>query len=86
MKLIRDEQKLLGSYYYQKIGQRIDLRGTIDQASNVLLEEFDRDKPTGIFKGLWTVDDLNTRPGDGSESGVENSARHARYRGGRRRR
>ena len=56
MKLIRDEQKLLGSYYYQKIGQRIDLRGTIDQASNVLLEEFDGDKPTGIFKGLWTVD------------------------------
>jgi hypothetical protein len=57
MKLIRDDQKLLGSYYYQKIGKRIELRGTIDQASNVLLEEFDADKPTGIFKGLWSIDD-----------------------------
>ena len=58
MKLIREGQKLLGSYYYQKIGQKIDLRGTIDQANNVMLEEFDdKGKQTGVFKGLWTIDE-----------------------------
>ena len=58
MKLIREGQKLIGSYYYQKIGQKIDLRGSIDQASNVVLEEFDdKGKPTGVFKGLWTIDE-----------------------------
>ena len=58
MKLNREGQKLIGSYYYQKIGQKIDLRGTIDQANNVVLEEFDdKGKQTGIFKGLWTIDD-----------------------------
>jgi hypothetical protein len=58
MKLIREGQKLIGSYYYQKIGKKIDLRGTIDQANNVTLEEFDdKGKPTGVFKGLWNIDE-----------------------------
>lgn len=58
MKLIREDQKLIGSYYYQKIGKKIDLRGTIDSANYVTLEEFDSTgKQTGIFKGLWTTDD-----------------------------
>lgn len=58
MKLIREGQKLFGSYYYQKVGQKIDLRGTIDQANNVSLEEFDdKGTQTGIFKGLWTIDE-----------------------------
>ena len=56
MKLIRDGQKLSGSYYYQKVGQKIDLRGNIDQTNNLLLEEFDPSgKQTGVFKGLWTT-------------------------------
>ncbi|HET6671418.1 MAG TPA: DUF3298 and DUF4163 domain-containing protein [Pyrinomonadaceae bacterium] len=58
MKLIREGQKLIGSYYYQKIGKKIDLRGTIDQANNVTLEEFDdKGKQTGVFKGLWNLDE-----------------------------
>jgi len=58
MKLIREGQKLIGTYYYQKVGQKIDLRGTIDQANNVALEEFDdKGKQTGVFKGLWTIDE-----------------------------
>jgi hypothetical protein len=58
MKLIREDQKLIGSYYYQKIGKKIDLRGTIDPANNITLEEFDgTGKQTGVFKGLWTTDD-----------------------------
>lgn len=58
MKLIREGQKLMGSYYYQKVGQKIDLRGTVDQANNLTLEEFDdKGKQTGVFKGLWTIDE-----------------------------
>lgn len=58
MKLFRDGEKLLGSYYYQKIGKKIDLRGSIDQYSNVVLEEFDASgKQTGTFKGLWSTDE-----------------------------
>ncbi|MGI8735516.1 MAG: DUF3298 domain-containing protein [Pyrinomonadaceae bacterium] len=58
VKLIRDGEKLLGSYYYQKIGKKIDLRGSIDQYSNVVLDEFDASgKQTGTFKGLWSTDE-----------------------------
>ena len=58
MKLIREGEKLIGSYYYQKIGQKIDLRGTIDATNNVVLEEFDdKGARTGVFKGLWTVNE-----------------------------
>jgi hypothetical protein len=58
MKLIREDQKLIGSYYYQKVGKKIDLRGTIDPANNVMLEEFDdKGKQTGVFKGLWNIDE-----------------------------
>ena len=54
MKLLREADKLSGSYFYQKVGTKIDLRGTVDQNGNVLLEEFDSaGKQTGIFKGVW---------------------------------
>lgn len=57
MKLMRKGDKLTGSYFYQKVGTRIDLRGTVDQNGNVTLEEFDpAGKPTGVFKGIWTQD------------------------------
>ena len=61
MKLVRTGDQLAGSYFYQKIGTRIDLRGNVDKDGNLTLEEFDKSgKQTGFFKGLWTVD-----PGDG---------------------
>ena len=57
MKLVRTGDSLSGSYFYQKIGTRIDLRGNVDQQGNLTLEEFDKGgKQTGIFKGLWQVD------------------------------
>jgi hypothetical protein len=57
MKLMRESDKLTGSYFYQKLGTRIDLRGTIDQNGNVTLDEFDSaGKQTGVFKGIWTQD------------------------------
>ena len=58
MKLIREGEKLMGSYYYQRIGQKIDLRGSVDSTNNLTLEEFDpTGKQTGVFKGLWSVNE-----------------------------
>ena len=57
MKLVRTGDQLAGSYFYQKVGNRIDLRGTVDKDGNLMLDEFDSSgKQTGMFKGLWTVD------------------------------
>src|SRR5215207_4855003 len=57
MKLVRTGDQLAGSYFYQKVGSRIDLRGSVDKDGNLTLEEFDKSgKQTGMFKGLWTVD------------------------------
>jgi hypothetical protein len=54
MKLRREGEQLSGSYFYQKVGTRIDLRGSVDKDGNVTLEEFDpAGKQTGVFKGLW---------------------------------
>ncbi|HZE68654.1 MAG TPA: DUF3298 domain-containing protein [Pyrinomonadaceae bacterium] len=56
MKLIRERDKLTGSYFYQKIGTRIELKGSVDNNNQVALEESDSSgKQTGIFKGLWTA-------------------------------
>ena len=57
MKLVRTGDQLLGSYFYQKVGTKIELRGTLDKEGNVLLEEFDSGgKQTGVFKGIWKPD------------------------------
>jgi hypothetical protein len=57
MKLVRTGDQLAGSYFYQKIGTRIDVRGNVDKDGNLTLEEFDKGgKQTGIFKGIWQVD------------------------------
>src|SRR5215208_5432596 len=57
MKLVRNGDVLTGSYFYQKVGTRIDLRGSVDKDGNLTLEEFDQSgKQTGLFKGLWSVD------------------------------
>ncbi len=54
MKLQREGETLNGSYFYQKVGQKIDLRGTVDKDGNLTLDEFDASgKQTGTFKGQW---------------------------------
>ncbi|MEP6742752.1 MAG: DUF4163 domain-containing protein, partial [bacterium] len=56
MKLVREGDKLTGTYFYQKVGTKIDVRGTIDSGGNVVLEEFDANgKQTGVFKGVWNT-------------------------------
>lgn len=71
MKLVREGDKLTGSYFYQKVGTRISLRGTVDKDGNLTLDEFDpQGKQTGVFKGLWTVkaeDGLITLAGNWSK-------------------
>src|SRR6476659_10682019 len=57
MKLVRTGDQLAGSYFYQKVGTRIDVRGSVDKDGNLTLEEFDKSgKQTGLFKGLWSID------------------------------
>src|SRR5918995_1864349 len=57
MKLVRTGDQVAGSYFYQKVGTRINLRGNVDKDGNLTLEEFDQaGKQTGLFKGIWTVD------------------------------
>lgn len=57
MKLVRADPQLSGSYFYQRIGTRINLKGTIDPDGKFVLDEFDpAGKQTGVFKGVWTVD------------------------------
>ena len=57
MKLVRNGDQLSGNYFYQKVGTKIDLRGSVDKEGNLLLDEFDAGgKPTGSFKGIWRSD------------------------------
>jgi Protein of unknown function (DUF3298) len=57
MKLTRTGDQVAGSYSYQKVGARIDLKGTVDKDNNVTLEEYDSGgKQTGLFKGVWITD------------------------------
>jgi len=52
MKLVRTGDQLAGSYFYQKVGTRINLRGNVDKSGNLTLEEFDQaGKQTGFSKG-----------------------------------
>ena len=57
MKLVRTGDQLAGSYFYQKVGPRINVRGNVDKDGSLTLEEFDpAGKQTGIFKGIWAID------------------------------
>lgn len=54
MVLLRDGERVTGTYMYPKIGKDIALTGTIDKDGNVNLTEADETgKQTGIFKGKW---------------------------------
>jgi hypothetical protein len=57
MKLVRTGDQLAGSYFYQKVGTRINVRGNVDKDGSLTLQEFDQaGKQTGQFKGIWTID------------------------------
>jgi hypothetical protein len=61
MTLLRDGERLSGSYFYPKIGKDIQLKGTIDKSDNVELTESDETGAnTGIFKGKWKPSTVET--------------------------
>src|SRR2546423_763568 len=54
MQLVRDGDRLNGTYFYPKVGKNIALTGTVDKDNNVTLAEADEaGKQTGVFKGKW---------------------------------
>ena len=54
MALVRDGDRLTGTYFYPKVGKNIALSGTVDKSGTVDLRESDESgKETGIFKGKW---------------------------------
>jgi hypothetical protein len=54
MRLTRDGDNLTGNYSYDKVGTKIDVKGTIDKDNNLTLDEFDSGgKQSGQFKGTW---------------------------------
>ena len=54
MQLLRDGERLTGTYFYPRIAKNISLTGTVDKDNNVTLTEADdAGKQTGVFKGKW---------------------------------
>jgi hypothetical protein len=54
MQLLRDSDRLSGTYFYPRVGKNIALTGTVDKDNNVTLTESDdTGKQTGVFKGHW---------------------------------
>lgn len=54
MTLDRDGDQLSGTYFYQKVGTDISLKGSINAHGDFTLNEFDSaGKQTGEFKGKW---------------------------------
>lgn len=57
MRLVRDGDQLGGAYSYVKVGTELSLKGSVDRAGNLTLQEFDASgTQTGLFKGKWKDD------------------------------
>src|SRR5438105_755222 len=54
MQLLRDGDRVNGTYFYPRVGKNIALAGSVDKDNNVTLTESDESgKQTGVFKGHW---------------------------------
>ncbi len=54
MTLLRDGERVSGTYFYPKVGKNIELSGMIDKDGNLELRvKDDSGKETGVFKGKW---------------------------------
>ncbi len=57
MSLVRDGDRVTGTYFYPRVGKNIALTGTINSAGDVELTEADETgKQTGVFKGKWQLE------------------------------
>ena len=94
MTLLRDGERLTGTYFYPKVGKNIDLSGAIDKDGNVSLNESDDSgKQTGVFKGKWKpatdspdpalnkIDGKWSRPDGAVRGGSRTDAGTKRWRG-----
>lgn len=58
MQIVREGDKLSGSYFYTKIGKPLKLSGRIEKDGKFTLDEFDESgKKTGVWSGTWTEDE-----------------------------
>ncbi|PYS70378.1 MAG: hypothetical protein DMF73_12995, partial [Acidobacteria bacterium] len=54
MQLLRDGDRVSGTYFYPRVGKNIALAGSVDKDNNATLTESDETgKQTGVFKGHW---------------------------------
>jgi peptidoglycan-N-acetylglucosamine deacetylase len=54
MSLVRDGERVTGTYFYPRVGKNIALTGTVSSTGDVELTEADETgKQTGVFKGKW---------------------------------
>jgi len=59
MALVRETERLTGTYFYPRVGKNIDLKGTIDSGGKLELRETDETgKDTGVFKGQWKSNEI----------------------------
>ena len=54
MSLVRDSDRITGTYFYPRVGKNISLNGTVNSTGDIELTEADETgKQTGVFKGKW---------------------------------
>ncbi len=74
MTLLRDGERLSGTYLYPRVGKTIDLSGSVDKDGNVNLREADQTgAQTGVFKGKWKSNELGQAEIEGKWSRPDGS-------------
>jgi hypothetical protein len=73
MTLVRDGERVSGTYFYPRIGKNIDLKGTIKDGNVDLRESDETGKETGVFKGKWTANPMGLAEIDGKWSRPDGS-------------
>jgi len=63
MDLVRDDQTLVGTYYYDSVGDEIEVSGTIEPSGQFKLTETDREgKTIATFNGKITISTIDGQP------------------------
>jgi hypothetical protein len=74
MALVRDGERLTGTYFYPRVGKNIELKGTIDKTSKLEMRETDESgKDTGVFKGVWISNQMGLAAIEGKWSRPDGS-------------
>ncbi len=73
MTLVRDGERLTGTYFYPRIGKNIDLKGTVTNGSVDLRESDETGKESGVFKGKWSSNQIGLAEIEGKWSRPDGS-------------